>query len=387
MKIFCPRVIRGNRGDLASRLGILLLLEKSGYSDVMVACLDKEDIYPCRFKTVPYGILHNLVPSPAGMKALLFCDVIIWTGGLDLQDDSSLVKLIHTLLVFASYKLLGKKVYVMNQGAGPIESRSGRILTRIILHLTDRFIVRDSRSLKLLRSISAGAKLLQGRDGIFTSAFEKLINGKPKSIQACSGFLIGFNIRMWHHFSSGILPFQYNRRAYEKRGAERMSKLVEASVVFCNSITQNHNVRILLFSMYQAGEDPWENEERYLREIKSKTGEEIELVDLTVGMEDFCQKIRECKCMIGMRLHSALLALRFGVPAITIGYTLKNRDIFRDLGLENWVVDLERFENHPLEMVSKVEMVMKSEQKLSSVRDAISINDRCLKKFSDHYLV
>ncbi|NLP03359.1 MAG: hypothetical protein GX089_12755 [Fibrobacter sp.] len=152
MKIFCPRVLNGNRGDIASRLGVLLTFRKEGVLDIVVSCRRKEEIFPSGYTAVPCGKLYNFLPSRAGLRVLLDCDAIIWTCGLDLQDDSSLLKLLHTFLLFLYYRILGKKIYVLNQGAGPINRKSGVFLTRLILSLTDLFITRDSRTHNLLSS-------------------------------------------------------------------------------------------------------------------------------------------------------------------------------------------------------------------------------------------
>ena len=44
--------------------------------------------------------------------------------------------------------------------------------------------------------------------------------------------------------------------------------------------------------------------------------------------------------IIGMRLHSCLLALMCGVPAISISYLPKCSDIMNDLGLSDFVIDV-----------------------------------------------
>jgi polysaccharide pyruvyl transferase WcaK-like protein len=48
-----------------------------------------------------------------------------------------------------------------------------------------------------------------------------------------------------------------------------------------------------------------------------------------------------------MRLHSALAAIRLGVPAVHLAYTLKGHDIFAALGLADYVVAVEQFLQTP----------------------------------------
>ncbi|HON10093.1 MAG TPA: polysaccharide pyruvyl transferase family protein [Chitinispirillaceae bacterium] len=384
MKFFCPRVLNGNRGDIASRLGVLLTFRKEGILDIVVSCRRKEEIFPSGYTAVPCGKLYNFLPSRAGLRALLDCDAILWTCGLDLQDDSSLLKLLHTFLLFLYYRILGKKIYVLNQGAGPINRKSGVFLTRLILSLTDLFITRDSRTHNLLSSINPKVKLLHGYDAIFTSSFSEVLGSDralyKKDISGQRSPLIGFNIRRWYHFSSSLLPYKYARKSYESRGVADMEKIVSAGITFCSRMVKEHNARILLFSMYEAGIDPWESEEKYLIKIRDIVGEGIEFFDTSATLQEFCTGISSCDIMVGMRLHSTLLALRCGVPAINLSYTHKGRDIFSDLGFGDWVIDLDTFKDCPEELVVKVQSLLQEKQEMDNIQSIISRNDAVIKK-------
>ena len=56
---------------------------------------------------------------------------------------------------------------------------------------------------------------------------------------------------------------------------------------------------------------------------------------------DLCALIARFDLMIGTRLHSTLIALRAGAPAIHIAYTLKGHDIYADLGLSGWIFGID----------------------------------------------
>lgn len=126
MRIVCPRVIKGNRGDLSSRYGILSYLHQHNISYVTVFWRDPQDLVGLPFTTVSYGSFHNLIPTLAGLKALHLADTVFWTAGLDLQDDSCLIKILYINVVFALYRLLRiKAIYVIAQGAGPLDTKVG----------------------------------------------------------------------------------------------------------------------------------------------------------------------------------------------------------------------------------------------------------------------
>lgn len=53
-----------------------------------------------------------------------------------------------------------------------------------------------------------------------------------------------------------------------------------------------------------------------------------ELNDVELG-----QVLAQCELLIGTRLHSAIIAMNFGTPAIAVNYEHKSEGIMRQLGL------------------------------------------------------
>jgi len=398
MSIFCPRVINGNRGDLASRLGILAALEQLGIRDIDVSCRHDTDIASLRLRTLRHGPLVNLVPPPSGLHVLRTARSVIWTGGLDLQDDSSLVKLVHTLIVFSLYRLLRLKIYVLMQGAGPLDSRLGRLLTRHILNRVHTFVVRDSDSFRLLRSLNSRCRLIPGYDGIFVGDLRPE-DASPEELQAIDrvcrrrtgGPLIGFNLRLWFHFTSDWIPYQFSRNRYLRRSTEKMAQLQAAAVRYLRLLRREIDAEILLISMYEPGVQPWEDDLGYLRRLKTEFPDDpaIRVVDIPLRMPAFTQFLSRLDLMVGMRLHSALVALRQGVPAINLNYTLKGRGILRDLGLGDCVIDVEQFMARPesaLELTCRILDDPAARQRVhEAVGAAVRRNGEVLRQLAEQF--
>ena len=351
MRFASPRVIRGNRGDLLSRFGILSAMQQLGVKEITVFCHQEQDIEPLPYPTEKYGALYNLFPTRRGYLALRNCDAILWTAGLDLQDDSSLMKLLHTLLLFLSYRVLGLRIYVLMQGAGPLTTHWGKVLTRSILSQVELFVARDSRTLHLLNQINNKTPLLLGYDGIFLGDFSVAppAHEMPYIQSLLAGQagqpVIGFNIRQWFHFTSSILPYQFAQKRYANRSKEKMAAFIASCECTLRALRQQYDARILLLSMYQPDIEPWEDDLPYLQTIKTKFAhdDKIILVNQPLTLPGFCHLIANLDLMVGTRLHSTLTAIRLGVPAINISYTLKGAAIFADLGLSANVVNLEDY--------------------------------------------
>lgn len=253
------------------------------------------------------------------------------------------------------------------QGAGPLTTKWGRMLTRLILDRVDVFIVRDSGTLKLLQQLNSTTRLVLGHDGIFlgdftTATLNSHEEGYVERLMSTSGnhSVIGFNVRQWFHFASSILPYQYAKRKYEARSEQMMAELVRASTLFLESLRQQLDARILLISMYEPNIEPWEDDLPYLEQIKANfaADDNVVVVDKPLGIHAFCRLISELDLMVGTRLHSTLAAMRFGVPAVNLSYTLKGKDIYTDMGLADHVLILEDFISQPETAVKLVRQIL-----------------------------
>jgi len=386
-----PRVIRGNRGDLVSRYGILSALNQRGISDIAVFCHKPDDIGRLPYPTVPYGGLYNLFPARQGIQALHHADAVLWTAGLDLQDDSSLAKLLHLYTVFTSYRAMGLRIYAAFQGAGPLRTQWGRIMARLILNLVDGFIARDAGSYNLVDSFNSRTRLILGHDGIFLGNFDlsAISPNEQDAVEALIGHplgmpLVGFNLRQWFHFSSSILPYQYAQKCYLQRSLTAMERYISASVALVTALRKDLGARVLLISMYEPGVEPWEDDLPWLSRVKAcfNDDEHVLLVEQPLTLLAFCKLMSCLDLMIGTRLHSTLTALRFGVPALNISYTLKGRDIFQHLGFADWVVDLPDFIQDPIVVAGMATSILARPSIRESVRQrvagAMEINEHAL---------
>ena len=356
MKYISSRWIGSNRGDLLSRYGVLSALRKNGYDDILVVCKEESHV-PFGFPTIENGNLYNLFLPLTHFRAFFHARFVLFIAGLDLQDDSSLVKLIHVYLVFLSYRMLGLKIFVLMQGAGPITTRWGKIMTRMILNTIDTLIVRDSKSMDLLESLNRQTKLIKGFDGIFAGQFDGKTPDKESAVvssyssKAPTQPLIGFNLRRWFHFGSSVLPYQFSQSKYTQRSHEKMTEFVQASTNYIQMLREQLDARVVLISMYEQGPDPWEDDLPLLQEIKAQEAfandKDVVIADYPLSLPGFCDLISKLDVMVGARLHSTLTALRFNVPAINLNYTLKGRAIYSDLGFDNLVIELDDFIANP----------------------------------------
>ncbi len=357
MKYILPRVIYGNLGDLASRWGVLRALHQLGVQDVTVFRHLAGDLPPLSFRTLDYRPFHNLRLDRPARDAFRSADTVLWAVGLDMQDDSSIARMLYLWTAFRYYRALGLKVICLFQGAGPITTTAGRLLARGVLSQVDAFIARDPGTFALIEKLRPHTKCTLAHDAIFLPGFEddlaRVTTAEKDSLDRFftgeGRPLIGINLRQWFHFASSLLPYQFSRRTYQKRSEEKMAELIRSMSSLIASLRAQVGGRALLISAYQPGVRPWEDDLPWLERVKAQFGDDdnVMLVDSPLSMPAYFHLMSRLDLMIGMRLHSSLVALRFGVPSINLSYTLKGGDILRHLGLPDSVADLRGFIDSP----------------------------------------
>jgi len=368
MRLVLPRLILGNRGDLASRWGVVLALHQLGVRDVTVFSQFSKDVPPVGYHCLPYGRFLNSLHSRAGWRALRRADTALWAVGLDIQDDSSLVKLLYLWVMFRLYRLIGLRIWCLFQGAGPLETPIGKRIATGVLEPVDLFAARDPGTFRLIGECKPNMRSILAHDAIFLPGFEDSFTQLDASTQVwlCQLFdvgdhpVIGFNIRQWYHFASDFLPFELMRERYLERSLPKMAELLDAAKELIARLRIEQKARVILISAYQLGVVPWEDDISWLTQIKNHfpTDNEVILVDRPVTLPAYFTLMSRLTLMIGMRLHSALIALRFGVPSINLNYTLKGRDIMTHLGLPENVLDLEQFVADPTSVYRRAQELL-----------------------------
>jgi polysaccharide pyruvyl transferase WcaK-like protein len=372
MSWIVPRVIRGNRGDIASRYRILAELETIGVSVTAVFATRASHVPPSmRDRILPYGAVYNLWPRAAGIAALRASSVVVWTGGLDLQDDSSLLKLLHTWIVFASYRFLGLRILLAMQGAGPLTTRPGRWLAARVLSLVELALVRDRQTYALLAGLMPKSRLRLAADGIFLGTLESSATSdtsEKNSVPApavlirndARGPVIGLNVRLWFHFVNSWVPYHLARDRYLTRAEAPMRELIGTLISLIRHLREHWQARVVLISMYEPGVEPWEDDQPWLDRIKDAFVDDAEVRSVTEDLPivDLARLMGSLDLMIGTRLHSTLIALREGVPAVHISYTNKGTAIYADLGLEDWVIDIAEVLRSPAALIALADRVL-----------------------------
>lgn len=287
------------------------------------------------------------------MKALNDCDLLISGGGSLLQDTTSLKSLMYYLSIIRAAQYKRKKVMILGQGIGPLKRWISRRTVSDVLNHVDCITIRDKQSAELLDII--GVK----KPEITVTADPTLLL-KPCSEKEADSLLT----------EAGLAP-DTDIIAVSLRGWNMAPGLEEEMISALESLSLKISARMLFINMHTPGDN--HVSERARENIWSAAVQpKIWSAPQIVGV------LGRCRMVIGMRLHSLILATAAGTPSIGISYDPKVEQFCLSAGQGFISID-NMNAGHLLEIVTKAwerreESALRIAEILPAMREAANQN-------------
>ena len=230
------------------------------------------------------------------------CDVLVSGGGSLLQDVTSLKSLVYYSLIIALGLLFNKKVIIFAQGIGPLNSKVAKIIVKNLLKYCSYVTVRDENSVKLLADLGVKSELVC--DPIYSLDITKSEHKGTVGIQL---------------------------REFKTMNQELLQKL--ALLV----ITKFSDKKIEIFSLQKTQD--LELCKRFEALLKSFNPD----INTEIVQDNIINRISMLECLIGMRFHAVLVALKCGIKTCAINYDVKVEKIANDAGIP--IISMDAHEN------------------------------------------
>ncbi|RXT14645.1 polysaccharide pyruvyl transferase CsaB [Ammoniphilus sp. CFH 90114] len=281
-----------NAGDDTVLFGIINSLRKHGPT-IDIAVLSNKP----KETTALFGIpAYNRWSFPTILRQLKHSDLLIMGGGSLLQDATSPRSVMYYLSIVMMAKMLKKPVIFFAQGFGPITHPLSKVLIKSIVNKVDVITVRDQGSADDMRSLGVTrpihitadpAVTIQRSDVNLGLAKPKLVMNEKKSI--------AISIRKWK-----------NEENYKRVMAQMADEMIR----------KNWNVYFLPMQ-YPADVAPSRDIIEYMEESGAV------LLDEQMNFQEIISFIGNMDFVIGMRLHSIIIAAVLGVPFVGVSYDPK----------------------------------------------------------------
>ena len=240
-------------------------------------------------------------------------------------------------------KRLGKPIFGLNCGVGPINTKDGSRLLKYIGNNAQLMIVRDEYSRDLLKKVGVS------KPPIIVAADSALTNEavEPSRIKEIfyqnridtSRGLIGFNVTKYIDTWLAKSKQRLDKVSFQKIIAEVVDRLIEeldVDVVFV--VTQPMDSNFVKETI---------NKIRNQRHVKI-IGSNWEYTN-----HELMGILGEMEMFIGMRYHSLVLSSAMNVPIVGIAYTPKIISLLKQIGQSKNVIEMRDFDAKKLYILSK----------------------------------
>ena len=276
-----------------------------------------------------YSILKYFLPIPGRYTHFINdiedYDNILQVGGSFFVDYYGLIQF-EALIVAL---LANKKVTLVGHSLGPFRDKKTRRFAKLVFSRVNIIYLRESESYAILRDLNIPEqKIRYGSDTAWLVQESKKSNVANIELGGIKKPKIALTLRTLRPFDDrlGITQFEYERRI----------------ISLINYLIQK-GYHVVILSMC-TGLDSYAYDDRMVGlRVRNKVRQPKEV---TVLMHEYSDLelgsiMRDCELLIGTRLHSVILSLRYGTPAFAIYYEHKSLGILKFLGLEKFSLTIQ----------------------------------------------
>lgn len=240
--------------------------------------------------------------------ALSRSKLFISGGGGLFQDSHSAGSVVYYGGLILLARLLGAKTLVYAQGIGPLRRKISRTLTACFFKLASAISVRDAKSIDLLNSWHIKAQ--QTADPVWAlspGAIESNLQDQIDRVKSQGHLLVGLSLR--------------NGTPFGERHIEALAEAMHAQL-------PAHSTVVLLPLQNDQDREPLGHFKDKWRNL-GREALELDLTSLKLPGQ-WLSLIANLDCLVGMRLHSLIMALASGVPVLGIAYDPKVENVLKE---------------------------------------------------------
>lgn len=247
----------------------------------------------------PHGRLRTVRELPKH-------DIWLFGGGGIIQDYNagSLQSLIKTYRLAKIAKLLGRKIVMIGIGIGPLETKEGRIVARELLGTADFLTVRDLKSGVIASQL--------GLPNVNITGDLALLLELPDVTETISSSPDGMKV-----LGLSILPLYAN----QGKSMEQDRQVAENFAWAINKVLDEFpDWAVKLFEVHGGSTSYSDKTVLSILQSQGKYPHRILYCHYNHDIFRMISEIKRCDAFIAMRLHASILAYRFNIPFLMVGY-------------------------------------------------------------------
>ena len=358
--VICGNYGATNLGDEAILDGIIRIL-KSSHPDADLTVLSANPegtrslhkinsvhLFPSGFRTFFRGIFQGTIGRT--INTIKNSDLFILGGGGLFTDEKFMAVIIWAIQARIA-RFYGVPVFCLGQSVGPLNTLAGRRITQSVYLKTVGSTVRDRQSLDLLSKLG-----INNSTELSDPAF-MLSSNEPVDIKDESYVVI--SVRPWIRNNEVLSENLASFIVWLWREKGLKSLLVPLQIEKDNDLGCMNTI------LERAG---------YIVENNGEsTADFVEIFEYTADTNRIIELMSEAKVVIGMRLHSLILATIAQCPFIGISYSDKVMNFGERVGMKDYILDLnmDMGEDGLSKLEEKYEKMIKDEEIESKLANAL----------------
>jgi colanic acid/amylovoran biosynthesis protein len=279
---------------------------------------------------VPIWRLTGVLLLPRQLRratlSLINADLVVTVGGgylrgkKDLATHLGLILMLHPIWLAA---LAGVPVMCHSQSIGPFGNRFQRWVTAKTLSRVELLAAREDISVDTLKGMGLGSpKIIRSADAGFLFETSEDVDVRTVAGLPADAHVVGVTVRQWLHGEA-----QERYEAAVATACDHMIRSADAYVVFIPQVT-----------VEELGDDDRIVGHRVADQIVRR--DRVRVMDESYSPFVVKALYESLDLLVGTRFHSVIFALTACVPAIAIEYEHKTGGIMAELGLGEWVCDI-----------------------------------------------
>lgn len=250
-------------------------------------------------------------------------DAIIQVGGSFFVDLYGAAQFEH---IFCS--LLAKKpIYLIGHSVGPFDKKNIQKVAKFAFSNVNNLILRESISKELIADYKFDMDNVS--DGVDTAFLVEGTNYSSFNDYICQHWLTKIrNSKCVAMTVRKLAPFDKRLGVTQEQYEFAIARVIEHVISL--------GYQVIIFSTC-TGIESYNNDDRVVAlsvKDKVKNTEKISVVMDEINDAQLGFLLSKCEFTIGTRLHSAIISMNFGTPAIAINYEHKSKGIMQSLSMD-----------------------------------------------------
>lgn len=300
-------------------------------------------------------------------------DLVLLGGGQVLHDQTSAAFLLLVLSKVTLARIFRKRIMGYAIGTGPLETKLGKFLTKIVMNQAELIAVRVLPSKELLESLGVTKPPVHvTADASFTlpaSAPARVAEIlKQEDVERDGHLMVAIAPRRWFHYHHRLVPVRYSANLWRsrRRGGARFNRCKEAIAQAADRLVADRGVRIVFVPMRcsRGRIDPSQDDDTVSQEIYTAMHQKqgAHLLKGNYTPQELKGIFGRMDAVLGMRMHSLIMAAGMEVPVVGIDISPKFAPLFQALGQEEYLLPVEELTRDKL--LHKIESVWRNRKQI-----------------------